>query len=216
MSNLTDGYLPYHISDASGLGNSPVYTDGTNVGIGKVPESGKVLDVNGMSAFRDMSYWGTAGRTNWDNTWFSLAATSGHKLYLGANGVETGQMTIDGTTGSVGIGTTSPTSGYLLDVNGATISKGYKIGINTTLYAEDAMLSSYSTTNGVYLNGHAAGWLMLGGDGTQYQGISIYGGAAERIDFKTSNTQRLRLFSCLLYTSPSPRDRQKSRMPSSA
>ena len=34
LTNLTDGYLPYHISDASGLGNSPVYTDGSNVGIG--------------------------------------------------------------------------------------------------------------------------------------------------------------------------------------
>ena len=31
-----------------------------------------------------------------------------------------------------------------------------------------------------------------------------------RYDFKGSNT------TCLLYTSPSPRDRQKSRMPSSA
>ena len=34
LTNLTDGYIPYHISDASGLGNSPIYTDGTNVGIG--------------------------------------------------------------------------------------------------------------------------------------------------------------------------------------
>ena len=42
--------------------------------------------------------------------------------------------------------------------------------------------------------------------------------------FSTENWKRpikevdglLKLFSCLLYTSPSPRDRQKSRMPSSA
>jgi len=34
LTNLTDGYLPYHISDASGLGNSPIYTDGAyGVGI---------------------------------------------------------------------------------------------------------------------------------------------------------------------------------------
>ena len=31
-----------------------------------------------------------------------------------------------------------------------------------------------------------------------------------------NNTLLIRLYSCLLYTSPSPRDRQKSRMPSSA
>jgi len=30
LTNLTDGYIPYHISDASGLGNSPIYTDGTS------------------------------------------------------------------------------------------------------------------------------------------------------------------------------------------
>jgi len=34
LTNLTDGYIPYHISDISGLSNSPVYTNGTNVGIG--------------------------------------------------------------------------------------------------------------------------------------------------------------------------------------
>ena len=34
LTNLSDGYLPYHVSDASGLANSPVYTDGTNVCIG--------------------------------------------------------------------------------------------------------------------------------------------------------------------------------------
>ncbi len=34
LSGLTDGYVSYHVSDATGLGNSPIYTDGTNVGIG--------------------------------------------------------------------------------------------------------------------------------------------------------------------------------------
>jgi len=34
LSGLTDGYVPYHVSDASGLANSNIYYDGTNVGIG--------------------------------------------------------------------------------------------------------------------------------------------------------------------------------------
>ena len=38
----------------------------------------------------------------------------------------------------------------------------------------------------------------------------------ERIDRQDAIDNRNRLNSCLLYTSPSPRDRQKSRMPSSA
>ena len=33
---------------------------------------------------------------------------------------------------------------------------------------------------------------------------------------KTTTTERILYYTCLLYTSPSPRDRQKSRMPSSA
>ena len=33
---------------------------------------------------------------------------------------------------------------------------------------------------------------------------------------KSEEEQTSKLFTCLLYTSPSPRDRQKSRMPSSA
>ena len=42
-------------------------------------------------------------------------------------------------------------------------------------------------------------------DGTVLQG-TFKGGTAEAVQFEV----------CLLYTSPSPRDRQKSRMPSSA
>lgn len=34
LSGLTDGYLPYHTSDAVGLANSILFTDGTNLGIG--------------------------------------------------------------------------------------------------------------------------------------------------------------------------------------
>ena len=41
---------------------------------------------------------------------------------------------------------------------------------------------------------------------------STFGSIDENIDLDLSNLQEI----CLLYTSPSPRDRQKSRMPSSA
>lgn len=34
LTNLNDGYLPYHSSDAVGLVNSPIYSDNTKVGIG--------------------------------------------------------------------------------------------------------------------------------------------------------------------------------------
>lgn len=34
LTGLTDGYVPYHVSDAAGLADSPIFTDGSKVGIG--------------------------------------------------------------------------------------------------------------------------------------------------------------------------------------
>jgi hypothetical protein len=41
-SDLTDGYVPYHVSDAVGLANGPLWTDGTKIGLGTatVPHGG--------------------------------------------------------------------------------------------------------------------------------------------------------------------------------
>ena len=33
LTGLSDGYLPYHVNDATGLADSPLLTDGTNVGL---------------------------------------------------------------------------------------------------------------------------------------------------------------------------------------
>ena len=51
--------------------------------------------------------------------------------------------------------------------------------------------------------------------------LSLGGGVASKGNDTAATYENLRLFTevlsiCLLYTSPSPRDRQKSRMPSSA
>ena len=48
LSNLTDGYIPYHVSDANGLANSPIYTDGTKIGIG-LTNPGEKLEINGVT-----------------------------------------------------------------------------------------------------------------------------------------------------------------------
>lgn len=47
-SNLTDGYVPYHVADATGLANSPIYTDGTSIGIGTTNPGAK-LEVSGTA-----------------------------------------------------------------------------------------------------------------------------------------------------------------------
>jgi len=45
LSVLTDGYVPYHVSDATGLANSVIRTDGTLVGVGMLPTVAQ-LEVN--------------------------------------------------------------------------------------------------------------------------------------------------------------------------
>jgi len=45
LSALTDGYVPYHVSDATGLANSVIRTDGTLVGVGMFPTVAQ-LEVN--------------------------------------------------------------------------------------------------------------------------------------------------------------------------
>lgn len=45
LSALTDGYVPYHVSDAAGLANSPIQTNGTIVGVGMTPVTAQ-LEVN--------------------------------------------------------------------------------------------------------------------------------------------------------------------------
>ena len=54
------------------------------------------------------------------------------------------------------------------------------------------------------------------GEGLQAAVAVANGERAEWPRFMTNNRQFMSLSDCLLYTSPSPRDRQKSRMPSSA
>ena len=66
--------------------------------------------------------------------------------------------------------------------------------------------------------------VFVDGDKNRYEELKPYamslGSAFQKINFlRDANTDYLdlgRTYFCLLYTSPSPRDRQKSRMPSSA
>ena len=70
LTNLTDGYIPYHISDASGLGNSPIFTSGGLVGIGVSPVT--MNNNNGSGNFVIGNGSGSLGMTI-----FSGAANSG-------------------------------------------------------------------------------------------------------------------------------------------
>ncbi|MHB8871054.1 MAG: autotransporter outer membrane beta-barrel domain-containing protein [Candidatus Doudnabacteria bacterium] len=74
LTNLGLGYIPYNKLDASGLGNSPVFTNGTNVGIGTVAPLHK-LEVGAVGT--SVGPWASiAGNTG-------IGAASGDKfIYL--------------------------------------------------------------------------------------------------------------------------------------
>ena len=86
-----------------------------------------------------------------------------------------------------------------VDVTG-TVTADERITIDpatSNAYGADSTLSSYSTTNGVYLNGHASGWLRLNGDGSNASYLQINGASTatgpNRVYLKTNNIERFRV-----------------------
>lgn len=86
LTNLTNGYIPYHVSDASGLANSVIFTDGTNVGIGYTAPGSYRLKVNGSGYFNsNLTVGGTLGVTG-ASTLSSARITSA--IYFGSSGTD--------------------------------------------------------------------------------------------------------------------------------
>src|SRR5678810_826324 len=144
-----------------------------------------------------------------------------------------------GGTYAINLRVASPSGGQLQIKNSAgtvlaTVSipntGGYQnwqtVTANISLAAGTQTIRVYSTSNGWNIN-----WLEVGGSSSASGGTVPSSGArieAENYD-NMSGVQKENTsdagggqnvgyidYGCLLYTSPSPRDRQKSRMPSSA
>lgn len=112
LTNLTDGYIPYHISDASGLGDSPIYTNGTNVGIG-TNSPGLKLSVQGVIQSQN---------SDW------VLNTSGTSVYI-APGTASGE-----TYGEISAvkGGNSATTNLAINPFGGNVGIGYSTGIEIT------------------------------------------------------------------------------------
>ncbi len=109
LSNLSEGYIPYHISDANGLADSPIYTNGSNVGINtSTPEN--TLNVIGDINFTGLIYGNGSQLTGISGAGGNPAGTEGAiQFYDGGDfGGNASQFFINKSTGKVGIGTDSP------------------------------------------------------------------------------------------------------------
>jgi len=146
ISNLTAGYLPYHT--ASGLTDSPIYTDGTKVGIGITTPPTHKLEIKGAAV---------GAETIVD----ILADDGGRAIALGKDSNDSGFILLtDGSQnekvdleaggdsyilGNVAIGTTDPQA-YKLYVNGA----GY--------YADDLVLNDLIQSSNFDSGIFGSGW----------------------------------------------------------
>ena len=118
---------------------------------------------------------------------------------------------------------TSPQLGGNLDLNSKTINGNGNININGTFTGDGSGLTNVSAVGtgiGASNSGTSVGTAQTINFGTGITISTVSAGlatvtvsAASTADVSTST---LNVTGCLLYTSPSPRDRQKSRMPSSA
>jgi len=118
FTNLTDGYIPYHISDASGLGNSLASVDEYNMFIS--PPAGlsqiRIGEINGLSGIYIPDY-------------FAINAVNGLKISTGGRNANTNPDLFVNSTGNVSIGTTNG-DGRLHIVYAPDINNENKAAVN--------------------------------------------------------------------------------------
>ncbi len=186
LTNLTDGYIPYHISDASGLGNSPIYTDGNDVAITnrtfKVQKDEVLASSNNgqirISGLTDPNLRLNIGFDTSDQYGY-LQATNTLSAYK--------NLSLNPLGGNVGIGYSTGTeiTNNKLAVNGS----GY---FNTGITAKTLTLNSDAILkfiNPINTSAFDVGLLGGGSDANAY----IYQRANSSLIFGTNNTERFRI-----------------------
>jgi hypothetical protein len=107
LTALTDGYIPYHVSDAAGLANSGIYTNGTSVEIGGTGLAQKFAVTDGYSSLSGLRIKGTdVGNTIYQATGNLAITTAAGQGDILLGTTSSFHMTIL-NTGSVLIGATA-------------------------------------------------------------------------------------------------------------
>jgi hypothetical protein len=83
LTDLTDGYVPYHVSDASGLANSVIYQSSSLIGIGTTAQT-ELLQVGGCIATSQLGSTARIGRFFLDNVgnFSNLGTIISHNLQI--------------------------------------------------------------------------------------------------------------------------------------
>ncbi len=154
-----------------------IASDG-NIGIGTANPNGYLAGVSGLTIYNSSvsgislansgGYWLNWIQSDGDLAWYK----SGEKMVLTSNG-------------SLGIGTTTPTSGYLLDVNGA-------IRANTTIFADGGSFVSFASGNAVI---GASSYGVGGGIGYGSSKTQIWSGAGFPLTFGIAGSEAMRITS---------------------
>ena len=109
-----------------------------------------------------------------------------------------GLISTGDASGSLALQTAGTTAVTIDTSQNVTIAQAIKLSYSANSnYATDSALSNYSSTNGVYLNGNAAGWLRLSGDGTNASYVQVtgatYASGSNTTQFINAGSERMRI-----------------------
>ena len=153
LTNLTDGYIPCHISDASGLGNSNIWQalDGSgHVGLGTTSAWARLSISNTGSD--SIPFFGVNTVTyGWN---FYLRQSDGNLLVkANNNSVLTDVLSFKRTNGNIGIGYTDRTEKFAVNgggyFNGALTIAGALSGVTTLSASSVANVGGFRVTGNV-------------------------------------------------------------------
>lgn len=159
LTGLTDGYVPYHVSDAAGLGNTNLWTDGANFGLAVASAAGRLEIEDGATAKTillkitqdDANVYGLVI----GNDTYSATDTDG--LLIGVN--NSGLPVMQSTQGTIQLlSTHTGTNSYLLHIKGPTPTYGSlgQIYVEATDYLSGISFYTPLGTHHIWTAG--AGW----------------------------------------------------------
>ena len=127
------------------------------------------------------------------------------------------------SSGNVGIGTTNPTTKLYVDAGQSTFNRGNSDGSIALFRGKNAEKAAIGTQTSYFLSNVGIGTsspahkLDIGNSSNSSNYIRVNSTTSELYLGSNNGATHLGVTNgCLLYTSPSPRDRTRSRMPSSA